>query len=110
MKEMHPGATVIGFDGDPKILGLAKKKALDGIQPGSAPSQQRTDLADAARIYTAGAALGRTVSYCRLGAGSKGTAAHRLEHWFDGYDNTSDNFLGRLPEMFAEVGFQHVQE
>ena len=33
-----------------------------------------------------------------------------LEQWFDGYDNTSDNFLGRLPEMFAEAGFQHVQE
>jgi ubiquinone/menaquinone biosynthesis C-methylase UbiE len=29
MKEMHPGATIIGLDGDPKILGLAKKKALD---------------------------------------------------------------------------------
>ena len=136
MKELHPGATIIGLDGDPKILELAKKKAChtatdilltlgmayelpyaDGSFDRALSSlvlhhlsreQKRRTLRELHRVLRWGGLLhvadwgeARSVRQ-RMGAW--------LEQLFDGYDNTSDNFLGRLPDMFAEAGLQNVQE
>jgi ubiquinone/menaquinone biosynthesis C-methylase UbiE len=136
MKELHPGATIIGLDGDPKILGFAKKKAFDTAADilltlgmayelpyadGSfdrvvsslvlhhlSREQKRRTLRELHRVLRSGGWLhiadwgeARSV-WQRIGAW--------LEQLFDGYDNTSDNFLGRLPDMFAEAGFQNVRE
>jgi ubiquinone/menaquinone biosynthesis C-methylase UbiE len=136
MKEMQPGATIIGLDGDPKILGLAKKKALDTAAdilltlgmayelPYADASfdrvvsslvlhhlssvQKRRTLRELHRVLRSGGRL-HIADWGKARRGPQRIGA-LLEQWFDGYDNTSDNFLGRLPEMFAEAGFQHVQE
>jgi SAM-dependent methyltransferase len=126
-------ATVIGVDGDPEILGLARGKPgadrvdwREGLaqavplENGSAdvlttslvlhhllPDEKRDALTEAARLLKPGG---------RLHVGDWGkpqdsliSAAFFISQAIDGFDRTRDHRAGRLPELFAGAGFDSVE-
>lgn len=136
IKKMHPEATVVGIDGDPKILGIAKKKAnKDGLEitldegmgfhlPYPEGSLDRvvsslvfhhlnrdhkvTTLSEVHRVLRAGGEL----HIADFGKPQNLLMRVASFPWqvFDGFKTTADNVNGLLPELIRDAGFVDVHE
>ena len=136
VKEMCPGADVVGIDPDPQILDMARRKAE------RTGAEVRFDLGYADRLPYSDSSFDRVVSslvFHHLAHESKVLALR--EAWrvlrprgelhiadfgrpqsplmrvaltpvrlFDGLGATEDNLAGRLPTLIASAGFSEVVE
>jgi ubiquinone/menaquinone biosynthesis C-methylase UbiE len=135
LKRRVPGATVVGLDGDPDVLAIARGKAArQGVEielrqgvsyalpyPAGAfdrvlsslffhhlvPDQKRRTLAEVHRVLAPGGEL-HVADWGRPG----GRMMHVL-FWsirlVDGFANTADHVAGRLPDYFRDAGFEAVE-
>jgi ubiquinone/menaquinone biosynthesis C-methylase UbiE len=133
IKQAYPDAEVVGLDGDPHILEIARAKALaDGValqlDQGLA-TQLPYDDATFDRVFSS-LMLHHLTSDQKRGALTEvrrvlcpGGELHILDfgkpHTFPAYlislvmrhvEQTADNIRGLLPEMLREAGFVAVQE
>ena len=136
IKKSHPDAEVVGLDGDPKILNIARAKAA------KAGVGLTFDNAMAYELPYSDASFDRVVSslvFNHLTHEDKKRALQEVfrvlrpggelyvADWgkpqnllmrvaslplrmFDGLETTRDNVNGLLPEMFRNAGFEDVQE
>jgi ubiquinone/menaquinone biosynthesis C-methylase UbiE len=136
IKGIHPDTEVVGLDGDPKILEIARRKAVKAglevdFDQGTAfklpyPNDsfdrvlsslvfhhltregKRDTLEEVYRVLRAGGEL-HVADF-----GRPQNAVMRLASlpWraFDGLKTTADNVNGLLPELFRNAGFEEVQE
>ena len=134
-KRRHPGATIVGVDGDPKVLSLARRKAA------AAEAHVRLDTGLSFDLPYSDAQYDRVVSslfFHHLTAADKRRTileANRVlvpggqfhvADWgrpsgplmrmlfypvrlLDGFETTRNNVHGRLPELFAAAGFEHAR-
>ena len=135
-KEMNPGASVTGLDGDPRILEIARKKAE------RARADISLDLGMSYELPYPDASFDRVLSSLFFHHLTREGKVRTLEEvrrvlraggelhvadfgrpqnllmrvaslpWraFDGRETTSDNVAGRLPEMMRRCGFMGVHE
>lgn len=129
----RPDAEVIGIDGDPQILALAKAKEGAGrvswneglagelpFEDGSAdvvtmslvlhhllPDQKREALAEIRRVLRPGGSF-HIVDW-GLPHDPIMSAAFFVTQAIDGFDRTADHRAGRLPAFLAEAGFDEVE-
>ena len=136
IKKMHPEATVVGIDGDPKILGIAKRKANNvGLEitldegmafhlPYPEGSFDRvvsslvfhhlnrdhkiTTLSEVHRVLRAGGEL----HIADFGKPQNLLMRVASFPWqvFDGFKTTADNVKGLMPELMRSAGFVEVHE
>jgi ubiquinone/menaquinone biosynthesis C-methylase UbiE len=129
----RPDVTVIGVDGDPQILELARAKpgaerlelregdatALP-LADGSAvavicslllhhlaPGAKRSALREAHRVLRAGGSL--HIADWGRPADPLAAAGFAVLRVIDGREGTSDHAAGRLPQLIAGAGFEHVE-
>jgi ubiquinone/menaquinone biosynthesis C-methylase UbiE len=126
----RPDATVIGVDGDPQVLGLARAKRgaehVDwrqglagelGLEDRSAdavvmslllhhlePAAKRAALLDAHRVLRPGGTL--HVADWGRPHGPAMRGAFFVLQAIDGFSNTRDHAAGRLPSFIADAGFE----
>jgi ubiquinone/menaquinone biosynthesis C-methylase UbiE len=137
VKEREPAARVVGLDGDPAVLAIAKRKiAAAGVEvtlrEGLADSQELFAPASFDRILTSfvlhhltqeerRAALAAMRRWLRPGGrlhvldfGAQGHSPHALVARalgrLHGGERLADNLAGRLPERLVEAGFSGVRE
>ena len=136
IKKTHPEATVIGLDGDPKILDIAKKKAdqagiditLDKGMSFDLPySDASFDRVVSSLVFhhldreDKVATFGEVHRVLRAGGelhfadfGRPRDVLMRIASWpwqlFDGFKTTADNVNGLLPELIRSAGFVEVRE
>lgn len=133
IKQMHPEANVVGLDGDPNVLAIARAKAAKAgvgmalhqsmafqlpysghafdrvlsslvLHHLTTDNKQRT-IREVHRILRPGGEL-HVVDFGK--PYSPFTYALSLVmQWFE---EAADNVKGRLPEMFRDAGFDHVEE
>jgi ubiquinone/menaquinone biosynthesis C-methylase UbiE len=135
-KRAHPDATIVGLDGDPKILAIAAHKVaaagLDvALHHGMAfelpypdgsfdrvlsslvlhhltPEDKRRTLAECYRVLRPGGEL-HVADW-----GRPHNALMWLASWsvrlFEGRQMTADNVQGRLPHLFLQAGFEGAEE
>lgn len=136
LKRNVPEAEIIGIDGDPKILKLAKEKARkenfeirfdEGMSfdlPYADESFDRVTsslffhhltrekkletLREVKRILKSDGEL--HVADWGLPANGIMKFSSRLIQLLDGFETTADNFDGLLPKFIAEAGFEQVEE
>ncbi len=136
LKEAVPEAEIIGVDGDPKILKLAKEKARKGdfeirFDEGMSFDLPYADesfdrvvsslffhhltrekkletLREVKRILKSGGEL--HVADWGLPANSAMKFSSRFIQLLDGFETTADNFAGLLPKLIAESGFEQIEE
>jgi ubiquinone/menaquinone biosynthesis C-methylase UbiE len=136
IKKTHPDTEVVGLDGDPKILNIARAKAA------KAGVELTFNNAMAFELPYPDASFDRVVSslvfhhltrenkvraleevfrvlkpYGELHVADWGKPQNLLMRvaslplrMFDGLETTHDNVKGLLPEMFRKAGFEEVQE
>ncbi|TDI50520.1 MAG: class I SAM-dependent methyltransferase [Acidobacteria bacterium] len=134
-KRLHPGATIVGIDGDPKVLSIARRKAE------AAGAHVRLDTGLSFDLPYTDARFDRVVSslfFHHLTTADKRRTileVHRVlvpggqfhvADWgrpngplmrmlfypvrlLDGFETTRDNVRGRLPELFAAGGFEDAR-
>ena len=136
LKQRHPQAVVTGIDGDPKVLGVARRKAHEAhveidFEQGlsielpyegdlfdrvlsslffhhlSWPDKQRT-AAELFRVTRRGGEL-HVADWGRAGNPMLRAAFYAVQG-MDGFENTRDNVEGRLIDLFIEAGFTDVAE
>jgi ubiquinone/menaquinone biosynthesis C-methylase UbiE len=135
-KRAEPQATLLGVDGDPAVIEIARKKVeREGLPiafhlalaqklpyPGHAFDRVLSTLvmhhlsrqakiaalAETARVLVAGGEL--HLADFGLPANRLMNAAFSLARKFEGMEETEDNVRGRLPAMIAHAGFQNVRE
>lgn len=136
VKRQQPDAEVTGIDGDPEILGIAKRKArraradvsldlglsfelpyedahFDRVLTTlffhhlSAEDKLRT-AAELARVIKPGGEL--HVADWGRPANALLRLLHRPVQWLDGFANTQDNVEGRLMPMLESAGFTDLVE
>lgn len=136
LKRSQPGATAIGIDGDPRVLGIARRKAEQAGIDVSLSLGLATDLpyADATFDHVLCSlvfhhlshedkvlALGEVARVLRSGGslhmadfgpprGMLMQAAAVPWRLFDGWANTADNVAGRLPVMIRDAGLGEARE
>jgi ubiquinone/menaquinone biosynthesis C-methylase UbiE len=136
IKRNHPDATVVGIDGDPKILEIARKKAdqakleitLDeGISFDLPYPEASFDRVVSSLVFhhlnrANKLATLREVHRVLRGGGELHIADFGKPHnalmrvvslpWelFDGFHTTSDNVKGLIPELIGSAGFVEVHE
>jgi len=133
IKQRHPNAEVVGLDGDPKILEIARAKAanfgvnitLDQGMASELPypdstfdrvlsslmlhhltteNKQRT-LRETFRVLRPGGEL-----YIADFGKPHGAYAHLMSAIMQRFEEAGDNFRGLLPEMIRRAGFGQVEE
>lgn len=132
IKEAHPDAQVTGVDGDPKIIGIAKRKALgaginvsfDRALASALPypdetfdrvlsslffhhlsrDQKSAALAEAFRVLKQDGEL--HVADWGKPANPLMRSLFMSIRLLDGFDNTAANARGELPELFLSAGFR----
>lgn len=136
IKETHPDTEVVGLDGDPKILTLARTKAAQAeveltFNEGMADELPYPDGSfdrvvsslvfhhlkreDKVRALQEIFRVLRPDGELHVADWGKPQnllmrAASLPLRMFDGLETTRDNVQGRLPEMFRNAGFEDVQE
>lgn len=136
LKQREPGAEVIGIDGDPKILGIARNKAqarnaairFDKGMSFSLPyadgsfdrvvsslffhhlsdDNKRRTLSEVARVLKEDGEL--HIADWGRPANLLMKLGSRFIVMLDGSETTADNFEGRLPTMVADAGLIGVGE
>lgn len=136
IKRAHPGAEVVGLDGDPKILDIARSKIaragldiiLNHAMAYNMPypdasfdrvlsslvfhhltrEKKRRALEDVIRILRPGGEL-HVADWGKPQNFIMQIASMPLR-LFDGSETTSDNVNGLLPDLFRQAGFEDVQE
>lgn len=137
LKKAAPPAEIVGVDGDPKILELARGKARkagnfeirfdEGMSFDLPYAEESFDRVISSLFFhhlTRENKL-KTFGEVRRVLKPKGELhvadwglpadftmklASRLIQMLDGFETTADNFDGRLPELIKEAGFQEVKE
>ncbi|MEO7795626.1 MAG: methyltransferase domain-containing protein [Thermoanaerobaculia bacterium] len=136
VKQLRPGAEVVGVDADPEILRLARQKIVDeglevSLEQASAMrlpfadgrfdrvltslmfhhltrEHKREALADARRVLRPGGEL-HVADWGRAhGPGMR--ALFLLVQLLDGFETTRDSVAGALPGLMVEAGFAGVDE
>ena len=135
-KQAHPGAEIIGLDGDPKALQIARNKATRDqlaitFDEGLAQQLPYPDhsfervvssllfhhltrenkqkvLHEALRVLRPGGEL--HVADWGQPKNKLMRAAFLLVQILDGFETTTDNVNGELPRLFSAAGFQDVQQ
>lgn len=136
IKQLHPGISVTGVDGDPKILSMASRKAkeagadiqfdhglsfnlpypdahFDRIVSSlffhhlSWPDKQRTAL-ELYRVMRQGGEL--YVADFGRATGPLMRGAFYLIQLLDGFQSTRDNVDGKLVQLFSDAGLENVSE
>lgn len=136
LKQLHPDATVVGLDGDEEVLGIAKKKARAAsvdiefrrglsYEPPFEPASfdrvvssllfHHLTWEDKHRTFVAMRRLLRTGGELHVADWGKAQnavmrAAYLSIQALDGFETTSDNVRGRLPDLMREAGFGEVEE
>lgn len=136
VKRSQPEARVVGLDGDPKVLAIARQKAaragievelvegmaFDPSLPAASfdrvlttlvlhhltTDEKRETLSAVRRLLRVGGELHIADFGPPAGAYARGIA--RLFRHFDGESRTSDNLDGRLPALVREAGFETVEQ
>lgn len=136
VKRSHPGARVVGLDGDPKVLAIARAKAeragvevewteamaYDPSLPAATfdrvltslvlhhltTDEKRQTLAAVRRLLRPGGEL--HVADFGPPASFWARGISRVFRHFDGEARTADNLDGRLPALVREAGFTDVRE
>lgn len=136
VKSAHPTAQVVGLDGDPKILEIARAKAtkvglditLDYGMAFELPyldnsfdrilsslffhhltrEHKRRTLTEVFRVLRPGGEL-HVADWGRAQNGLMRTLFIFIQ-LLDGFETTADHVAGRLPELICEAGFADVQE
>jgi len=132
----HPGASVVGLDGDPEILGIARGKANDAgvdvaftrglatappLEPASfdrvvtslvlhhlTPPDKQTALRAMWSLLRPGGRV--LVADWGESRGLVMRAAFLSIQLLDGFANTQDHVAGRLPKYMRSAGFSDVRE
>jgi SAM-dependent methyltransferase len=135
-KRSCPQARVVGLDGDPKVLAIARRKieaaglevelmermAYDPALPAASfdrvlttlvlhhltTEEKRETLAAIHRLLRPGGEL--HIADFGPPDGLYARTVNRLFRHFDGSDRTSDNLDGRLPSLLSDAGFSDVRE
>ena len=136
LKRRRPGATVVGLDADPEILGIARRKAagagrdvefVEGFStdlpfaPGSfdvvlstlffhhltGPDKRRS-VAEVRRVLKPGGEL--HVADWGKASDPLMAALFTAVRAFDGFEVTADNARGALPAIIAEAGLEGARE
>jgi SAM-dependent methyltransferase len=133
LAQAAPGAEVIGVDGDPEILALARRKpgatgvackeALATALPLDdetadrvvmslllhhlAPAAKRQALAEAHRVLRPGGRLHIT-DFGRPRGPLMRVAFFLSVQLIDGFEGSRDHVAGRLPQLMADAGFADV--
>jgi ubiquinone/menaquinone biosynthesis C-methylase UbiE len=136
LKRNLPGVEIIGVDGDPKILKLAKEKARKGNFEIRFDEAMSFDLpyADESFDHVASSLFFHHLTREKkletlrevkrvlkpegefhvadwgLPANLTMKFASRLIQLLDGFETTADNFAGLLPKFIAEAGFEQIEE
>lgn len=136
IKRNHPDATIVGIDGDPKILEIAKKKADQAGLEITLDEGMSFDLpypdASFDRVVSSLvfhhlnrenklATLREVRRVLRVGGelhiadfGKPQNALMRVASFpwqlFDGFHTTADNVKGLMPELIRSAGFVEVHE
>ncbi len=136
IKKTYPEATVVGIDGDPKILGIARRKAnkanlditLDQGMGFNLPySDASFDRVVSSLVFhhlnreNKEATLGEIHRVLRAGGelhiadfGKPHNALMRVVAFpwqiFDGFQTTADNVKGLMPELIRSAGFVEIHE
>lgn len=136
IKRAHPGVDVVGVDGDPEILALARRKAnaahvdvtfLEGLatapplEPASidrvimslllhhlAREDKQFSLRAAHALLRPGGKL-HVVDWGEARSLADRAAFLSIQ-LLDGYANTIDHVRGALPDFIHDAGFEHVRE
>jgi ubiquinone/menaquinone biosynthesis C-methylase UbiE len=136
VKQLHPGAGVVGVDADSKILALARSKAIRAgvgvrFEAGSAADlpfpgasfdrvlsslmfhhlcreEKRAALAEARRVLRPGGELHIADWGRPHGPGMR--ALFLLVQLLDGFESTGDSVRGILPRLLGEAGLEAVEE
>ena len=136
LKRAAPGAEVVGIDGDPKILDMAKEKArrsglkmrFDEGMSFDLPYRDESfdfvfsslffhhltrrkklvTLSEVHRVLKPGGEF--HVADWGLPANSLMKFSSRLIQLLDGFETTADSFAGLLPELIEESRFEAVEE
>jgi ubiquinone/menaquinone biosynthesis C-methylase UbiE len=132
-KRLHPEAELVGVDGDPKVLEIARRKVADSGLAISLDQALATELpypddsfdrvlsclvfhhltreeklralAEVRRVLRPGGRL-HVVDF-----GPPGSRLERaLTHFFHHGDRLDDNLAGRLPALFTEAGFRGAEQ
>ncbi len=136
LKKAAPHAEIVGVDGDPKILELAREKARagnleirfdEGVSFDLPYAEESFDrvvsslffhhLTREKKLKTFGEVRRVLAPEGELHVADWGLPANfpmqlasRLIQLLDGFETTGDNFNGRLPEFIKEAGFAEIKE
>ena len=136
LKKSHPEAEVVGLDGDPKVLEIAKTKAvktglkiaLDRGMAFELPYPDRSfdrvlsslvfhhltrdnkvrTLREVFRVLKPGGEL--HVADWGKPQNTLMRVAFLLVQMLDGFNTTADSVNGLLPELFSQAGFEDIQQ
>jgi ubiquinone/menaquinone biosynthesis C-methylase UbiE len=136
LKKNAPQAEIIGIDGDPTILGLAREKARAGnleiqFDEGMSVSMPYADasfdlvvsslffhhltrenklktLREVRRVLKRGGEF--HIADWGLPANLPMKFSSRFIQMLDGFETTADNFNGLLPKLLAETDFENIEE
>lgn len=136
LKKAAPKAVVIGFDGDPKILRIAKEKArgrhleidFDEGMSFDLPYQDESfdrvvsslffhhltrenklkTLGEIKRVLKPGGEF--HIADWGIPNNLLMRLSSRVIQLLDGFETTADNFNGFVPELMAQAGFKRIEE
>lgn len=135
LKQRTPAAVIVGLDGDPDVLAIARRKAIRRglaveFQHGLSyelpfsegtfdrvlsslffhhllPAQKRRTLAEVFRVLCPGGEL-HVADWGRPSGWMMRVLSYSIQ-LLDGFANTADHIEGRLPQYYREAGFEAVE-